>query len=1068
MFVLVAGLAVAVPAAPAVAAATGFATGFETGDPQPTWQDSVESSSGVGGYCCGLTGMESGTRRELAHTGAAALMYSGTDQSATTSYSYNRIFDVDVAVTATTTLSYWLYPQSGGNLDVAVDLVFTDGSHLRDSAAVDQHGVRMHPADQGGGYVLTFDIWNNVTSRIGAVAAGKTVDRILIGYDQPRNTGTFRGYLDDLSIAADGATLADLVDTRRGSNSDSGYSHGNTFPAATVPHGFNFWTPVTQGNSDGWLYQYGSSTVQGFAISHEPSPWIADYAQLQVMPMTGGVKSTPDARKSTFSHADEVARPHYYKTRLNTYGITAEMTPTDHDGVLRFQFPAASDAVILFDTIDSAGGSIAVDRGARTISGYTDHKGQKLYFWATVDTAIADSGTISGQGATSWIRFATTSGQQVTLKMGTSFISVDQAAANLAQEVGGKSFDTVRDEAAATWNAALGRIGIEGATNERLVTFYSNLYRTYMYPNNRSEMVGGVRKYQSPYDQAVHEGQMYVNNGFWDTSRAAWPLYTVLTPTLAGQMLDGFVNAYKEGGWTPRWSGPWNIGAMVGSNQDLAFADAYVKGVRNFDYTAAYASMVKNATVYSDWAPNGRIGNQVSIFKGYVPTDTASESASWTLEDANDDFGIAAMAAALGKNEDAAYFRNQALDYANLFSPSVGFFRGKQSNGSWRTSDADFKPNLWGCEFTEGAPWHYATPAPQDPQGMAGLYGGRAQLAAKIDAVFAAPRDYLPGCYGGVIHEMREAYDANLGQYAHANEPIHHMIYMYDYAGVPAKAQDRVRTVLTTQYDSGAGTGNGYLGDEDNGQMSAWYVFSALGFYPARMGSTDYTIGAPLHPKATIALENGHTFTVSAPGVSDTNRYIQSATLNGTPYTKNYLTHADLLAGGTLEFTMGPRPSSWGTAAADLPPSMTTGTDGPRQLTDRATGGTLTVSGENPPNEGKVSLTDDTSLTKWLTVAGTATLTDRLTGQATVRQYTLTSANDYAERDPKSWTLQGSNDGSSWTTLDTRSNVDFAFRRQTRAFVIPGSPGAYSRYRLQITANHGATMTQLAEWELLG
>ncbi|MDI1462750.1 GH92 family glycosyl hydrolase [Catellatospora sp. KI3] len=1066
---LAVGYAVGVPTA-ASAAATGFSSGFEAGDTQPTWTNTSETSANIGGYCCALTAMESGTRTERGHTGTASLMYSGNDLSTTSSYSYQRIFDVDVSVSPTTTLSYWVFPQSGGHLDVAVDLLFTDGTHLRDSGAVDQHGVRVHPTFQGGGSVLSFDTWNFVTSNIGANVAGKTIDQILIGYDQPLNTGTFRGYFDDIQLAANaGGRLSDYVETRRGTNNQgASYSRGNTFPGATVPHGFNFWTPFTKGNSDNWLYEWADTTVQGFGVSHEPSPWIGDYAQLQVMPMTGAVKSTPDARKSTYSHANEVARAHYYKTQLDTYGITVEMAPTDHAAALRFTFPSAAESVILFDTIDSGTGTLNVDTANRVISGDITHRGQKMYVYATVDKAIATTGTVTGQGVTRWIRFATSAGEKVTLRMATSFMSVAQAQSNLSQEIGAKSFDTVRDEAAALWDSTLGSVALEGATNDQLITFYSNLYRAYMYPNNRSELVGGVRRHHSPYDNVIHDGQMYVNNGFWDTSRAAWPLYTLLTPTRSGEMLDGFVNAYKQSGWTPRWSGPWNVGAMVGSNQDLAFADAYIKGVRNFDYDAAYASAVKNATVYTSANANGRNGIEVSTFKGYVPTDLRGEAASWTLEDAVNDFGIAQLGQALGKTEDAAYFRNRALDYANLWSPSVGFFRGKQTSGAWRTTDANFKPNEWGCDFTEGAPWHYATPAPQDPQGMANLYGGRAQLSAKIDAVFAAPRDYLVGCYGGVIHEMREAYDANLGQYAHANEPIHHMIYMYNYAGTPAKTQNRVRQVLTQLYGPGTATGNGYLGDEDNGQMSAWYVFSALGFYPARMASTDYTIGAPLHPKATITLENGRTFTVNAPGVSDTNRYIQSATLNGAAYTKNFITHADLLAGGTLSFVMGPNPSSWGTGAGDIPASITTGASAPVRMPDRATGGTITVSAENGTGEGRNQLVDDTSLTKWLAFANTATLTYQFSGSAVaVKQYTLTSANDIPGRDPKNWTLQGSNDGVTWTTVDTRTNVDFADRRQTRAFVV-GSPTAYQRYRLQITANHGAAETQLAEWELIG
>ncbi|MFC4043224.1 GH92 family glycosyl hydrolase [Dactylosporangium siamense] len=1054
---------------PAGAAAGDWSTGFETGEPQPTWTNSVENSNGVGGYCCALTGMESIPGTGTAHTGTTALLYSGNDLSATTSFSYNRVFDVDIPVGSASTLSYWVYPQSGGHLDVAVDLMFTDGTNLRDSGAVDQYGVRVHPTFQGNGSTLGFDKWNFVTSNIGAVRAGKTIDRIMVAYDQPLNTGLFRGWFDDIQIKADGGTagrLSDYVDTRRGSNSSFSYSRGNTFPGATVPNGFNFWTPVTNGNNDSWLYEYNATTVQGFAISHEPSPWIGDYAQLQVMPMTGAVKSTPDARKSTFSHANEVAKAHYYKTQLGTYGITTEITPTDHAGVMRFTFPSAAESVILFDTVDSASGSLTVNNANRTIQGSINHRGQTLYISATTDKAIAASGTITGQGATSWVRFATAANEQVTLKIGTSFMSVAQATANLNQEVGTKSFDTVREETANLWDSTLGKVRIEGAGSDSMTTFYSNMYRSFMYPNNRSEIVGGVRKYHSPYDNTVHDGQMYVNNGFWDTSRAVWPLYTLLAPTKTGEMLDGIVNAYKNFGWTPRWTGPGSIDIMVGTNQDLAFADAYMKGVRNFDYQAAYASMVKNASTYSGAGNKGRKGIQTSVFKGYVATDVLGESAAWTLEDATNNFGIAQMGQALGYTEDAAYFRNQALDYTNLFSQSVGFFRGKQSNGSWRTTDANFKPNEWGCEFTEGAPWHYATAAPQDPNGMANLYGGKTQLSAKIDAVLAASRDFLPGCYGGTIHEMSEAYDTNMGQYAHSNEPIHHMLYMYNYAGTPAKTQNQVRRVLTTLYNSGAGTGNGYLGDEDNGEMSAWYVFSAAGFYPARMGSTDYTIGAPLHPKTTLTLENGKTFVVNAPGVSDTNRYIQSATLNGVTYTKNYLTHADLLAGGTLNFVMGPNPSSWGTGASDIPGSLTTGTAAPVQLKDRATGSTVTVTAENGTAEGRAMLVDDTSMTKWLAFANTATITCQLTASATVKQYTLTSADDVPGRDPKNWVVQGSNDGVTWTTVDTRTNIDFVDRRQTRAFVIPNTT-AYGRYRIQVTANHGAAETQLAEFELL-
>ncbi|GAB3661070.1 hypothetical protein GCM10027589_23120 [Actinocorallia lasiicapitis] len=847
-----------------------------------------------------------------------------------------------------------------------------------------------------------------------------------------------------------------LVDTRRGSNSDRDHSRGNTFPATTVPNGFNFWTPITNGNTGGWLYEYADTTVQGFGISHQASPWTGDYAQLQIMPMTGGVKTSPVERASAFSHDGEIARPDYYRTRLDTYGVTAEIAPTDHAGVLRFTFPADPGSVLLFDAIDQADGSIRVDQAARRISGHVDHKGERLYFVATVDKEIA----ASGSGTNAWVSFTTVADEQIVLRTATSFISVDQAAANLAQETDGKDFEQIRREAAARWDALLGRITLGGADHDRLVTFYSCLYRAFLYPSDRSEIVGGVRRYRSPYDGEVHDGQMYVNTGFWDSARAVWPLSTLLAPQKTGEMLDGFLNAARDDGWTPRWSAPGYVDSMVGTHQDTAFADAYLKGVRGFDAAAAYASMVKDATVASGSPVKGRKALEVSAYKRYVPSDVLPESASWTLEDAANDYAVARMAEALGHTDEAAYFRDRSLSYANLFSPGTGFFRGRTKSGAWRVPDGKFAPETWGFEFTEGNAWHYALAAPHDPQGMAALYGGRAGLERKLDSVFGAPREYRKGGYGRVTPEMRGAAELGIGQYAHSNEPLHHLIYMYDYAGAPAKAQDRVRQVLTTLYDSGAGTGNGYPGDEDNGQMSAWYVFSALGFYPARPGGAEYAIGAPLHPRASVSLENGRTFTVEAPGVSDTDRYIQSATLDGVPYTRPYLTHDTLLAGGVLTFQMGPAPSGWGSAPADLPPSITTTDVPPRPLTDLAPA-TVTFRGEKVR-----ALTDDTSLTRWRAPGPTPTVRARLRAKATVRQYTLTSSADDPSGDPASWILQGSRDGRTWTTLDTRTGVTFGDRRQLRPFTV-ADPRPYLHYRLHVTANGGAPRTHLAEWELL-
>lgn len=871
------------------------------------------------------------------------------------------------------------------------------------------------------------------------------------------------------------ALPTDYVNTLRGSNSGGGYSRGNTFPATAAPFGFNFWTPMTDANSTSWIYDYTRSSIQAFTISHMPSPWMGDRQTFQVMPETGSLVVDRASRAAAFSHANEIARAHSYSVKFNN-GIQTEIAPTDHAASWRFTFPSTS-SYLLFDTVDGLNSSITIDRANGVVSGYVDHSSgwgpaPRMYIYAKFSKAIANSANVTGQrAATSWVLFNTSPGEQVTMSIATSFISLAQAQSNLSQEIGTKSFDTVKQQSQDAWNAMLGKIEVEGATEDQKTILYSNLYRTFLYPNSAWENVNGTPSYASPYASGnpVKTGKVYVNNGFWDTYRTTWPLYELLIPTRAGEMLDGFVNGYKDGGWVTRWSAPGYANIMVGTNSDVIFADAYLKGVRNFDYTSAYASMLRNATSYSSNAAQGRKGMDRSIFLGYTPQDTVGESVSWSLEGYLNDFGIAQLAQALGKTDDAQYFFNRSLNYVNLFSSSVGFFRGKNVNGSWRTADSDFKANRWGYEYTEGDAWHYCVLAPQDGQGLANLYSGRSGLANKLDALFAAPRDYDVGSYGGVIHEMAEAYDVNMGQYGHSNQPVHHTIYMYNYAGTPWRTQQRVRDVLNTQYQSGLGTGYGYLGDEDNGEMSAWYVFSAMGFYPVSMGRPEYAVGAPYFPKMTVHLESGQDLIITASGVSDTNRYIQSAALNGVAYTHNYLPHSSLINGATLDFTMGASASTWGSGASDVPTSQTPGSAVAQPLSDvTAVGGVISASGDNASSgEGIAQGFDNNSQTKWLAFQSTPWIAYKLNTAKTVKMYTLTSANDFPGRDPKSWAFQASNDGTTWVTLDTRTAQDFPWRFQTRAFAINNTT-AYQQYRLQVNETHGDTITQLAEIELLG
>jgi predicted alpha-1,2-mannosidase len=873
-------------------------------------------------------------------------------------------------------------------------------------------------------------------------------------------------------VHAASRTLTDYVNALRGSDSSPEFSRGNTFPAVALPFGFNFWTPITESNSSTWLYQYRAQHISGFGVSHEPSPWTQDHGSIQIMPMFGTLRISPDERKTPFRHANETAHAHYYRVALDAEGITVEFSPTNHASKWRFTYEKAGPTYLLFNSIDKVPGTVAIDASARTVQGYVDQNGPRLYFFAHIEKAISSSQVQPGANVTGWVQLNVVANEAVEMSMATSFISVEQARKNLDLEVNNRSFDQIKQSAASEWARVLGKIEVQGATEDQKVTFYSNLYRAFLYPNSMWESVDGKPKHFSPYSNRLADGKIYVNNGFWDTYRAVWPLFSLLSPSKAAEMLEGFVTAFRDGGWVPRWSGPGYLDCMVGSSSDIVFADSYARGVTGFDIRTAYASMLKNALTYSAEPSKGRKGNDRSIFKGYVAVDLVAESTAWTLEDVINDFGIAQIAKALGDTTHYEYFLNRSMRYVTQFSTSAGFFRGKRNNGRWRSPDAEFYPSEWGGEFSEGNAWHYAAAATSDPQGMANLMGGRSRLAEKLDSVFNAPSAFKVGSYGGVIHEMTEAQQTNLGQYAHPNEPIHSMIYMYNYANRPAAAQWRARQVLAQLYESGRGTGRGYLGDEDNGQMSAWYLFSALGFYPASPGHAEYALGSPLFKRAVIHLENGKRFTVSAPENSYKNLFIQSAKLNGVPHTKNYLTHAAIMAGGVLDLTMGPIPSQWGTHANDVPTSITPGSSSrvPHFREDRAVGGKVTASSENlRAHAGKAAAFDDDSLTRWYAPEPAPSIQYSFGSgkRHAVSLYTLTSAADTPEFDPRDWQLQASNDCTHWQTIDQRSNQQFAWRRQTRVFSAENHM-PFACYRLKIEANHGGKATQLSEIELIG
>ncbi|MFC0506557.1 GH92 family glycosyl hydrolase [Micromonospora costi] len=1032
-------------------------------------------------------------------TGLASLRYSGGAEAAGRSYATNRLFDVDIPVGPKTRLSYKIFPEFTGkdtrypSTYAAVDLHFTDGTYLSRLSPLDQHGYPLTAAGQGAAKVLYADQWNAVQSDIGAVAEGKTIDRILLSYDDPAATAEthFQGWLDDVTVTGtttpiDGSHLTNFVDTRRGTNASGAFSRGNNLPISAVPNGFNFFTPVTNATSDSWEYDYqrfnnaaNLPTLQGLAISHEPSPWMGDRNQMSVMPVLAGGSLTgaPSTRAVAFSHDDEIARPDFYQVTLQN-GLVAQMSPTDHGGIMTFTFPSgqATGSLVFYNgtfTIGTDGTFTGwVDNGSGFSAGRS-----RMFVSGAFDRAPTTS---SAAAAT----FDTSAERQVTLRLATSFLSVDQAKKNLDLEVTGRGFDQIRAAATAAWQDRLGRIEVRDATETQLVTLYSNLYRLNLYPNSQSENTGTAAaprwQYASPVSAptgtstATHtgakivDGQIYVNNGFWDTYRTVWPAYSLLYPDVAARIADGFVQQYRDGGWVARWSSPGYADLMTGTSANVALAEAYLNGVALPDPLAAYDSAVKDATVASGRGEVGRKGIETSLFLGYTPTSTG-ESVSWALEGFINDYGIGNMAAALAKDnatpkadrdrlrEESEYFLQRARNYVNLFDEDQGFFQGRDSHGTFRTGD----PRDWGGVYTETNGWNFAFTTPHDGQGLANLYGGQKALQQKLDEFFATPENAdRPGGYGTTIHEMLEAQAVRLGQLGMSNQPSHHIPYMYAYAGAPAKTQAIVREILQRLY-VGSEIGQGYLGDEDNGEMSAWYVLSSLGLYPLQVGSSNWTIGSPQFTRMTVHRQGGD-IVVNAPGNSTSNVYVQGVTVNGKKQRGVSIDSSVLAHGGTIDIQMGPRPSSWGTGRNDAPPSLTKGNAAPKPLQDTTGPGLGTASASGGQDASK--LFDDSSTTQLTFTSATPQVTWTSRVGQTPMYYTLTSG--AAAGDPADWRLQGSNDGVTWTTLDTRKGEEFTWRNQTRPFKV-SHPGRFAQFRLVVTKTAGAAQANLAEIELL-
>ncbi|WP_320112233.1 GH92 family glycosyl hydrolase [Draconibacterium orientale] len=732
--------------------------------------------------------------------------------------------------------------------------------------------------------------------------------------------------------------LVELVNPLMGTDSEFKLSNGNTYPAIARPWGMNFWTPQTGRMGDGWGYTYDSYKIQGFKQTHQPSPWINDYAAFSLMPVTGELKFKGAERASWFSHKAEVAQPHYYKVYLADYDVTTEFTPTDRAVSFRFTFPENDNSYILLDAFDG-GSMVKIIPEERKIIGYcqNNHGGVpanfKNYFVAVFDkdfevvktwkdenlqeSAEAQSFHVGGI-----VGFKTQKGEEVNVKLASSFISAEQAELNLSREIGDKSFETIKAEGEQIWEKELGRIKVEGGSEAEQKTFYSCLYRTLLFPRKFYEFDADNNiVHYSPYNGEVLPGYMFTDNGFWDTFRAVFPFFTLMHPDLNSQIMEGLVNTYKESGWLPEWASPGHRGCMIGSNSASLIADSYLKGIRGYDIETLYEAMVKNTKGHMESVESvGRFGAEYYNKLGYVPYNVGiNENTARTLEYAYADYCIWKLAQELGKpQEEIDLYKQRARNFHNVYDAESKLMRGKNEDGTFQSP---FSPYKWGDAFTEGNSWHYTWSVFQDIEGLKQLMGGNDDFVAMLDSVFVVPPIFDDSYYGGTIHEIREMQIAGMGNYAHGNQPIQHMIYLYNYSDQPWKTQAHVREVLTKLYSYQA---DGYCGDEDNGQTSAWYVFSSMGFYPVCPGTDEYVLGSPLFNKITLTLENGNEFVIDATNNSKDNVYVNDVVLNGESYNKNFLKHAAIQNGGELVFDMASQPNKTrGTETSSFPYSMT-------------------------------------------------------------------------------------------------------------------------------------------------
>ena len=727
----------------------------------------------------------------------------------------------------------------------------------------------------------------------------------------------------------------DYVSTLVGTQSKFELSTGNTYPATALPWGMNFWTPQTGKMGDGWAYTYNADKIRGFKQTHQPSPWMNDYGQFAIMPITGGLVFDQDQRASWFSHKAEVAKPYYYKVYLADHDVTTELAPTERAVMFRFTYPKTKNAYVVIDAFDK-GSYVKIIPEENKIIGYsTKNSGGvpenfKNYFVIQFDkpftftsgvkenNILPNETEVQGNHTGAIIGFATQKGEIVHARVASSFISYEQAELNL-KELGKDSFDQLVTKGKDTWNREMSKVDVEDDNIDNLRTFYSCLYRSMLFPRSFYEIdAKGQVVHYSPYNGKVLPGYMFTDTGFWDTFRCLFPFLNLMYPSMNQKMQEGLVNAYLESGFLPEWASPGHRDCMVGNNSASVVADAYIKGLRGYDIETLWEALKHDANAHLRGTASGRLAYDAYNKLGYVPNNIGTgQNVARTLEYAYNDWTIYTLGKKLGKPaSEIDIFKQRALNYKNVYHPERKLMVGKDDKGVFNPK---FDAVDWSGEFCEGNSWHWSFCVFHDPQGLIDLMGGKKEFNNMMDSVFV-----IPGKQGmesrGMIHEMREMQVMNMGQYAHGNQPIQHMVYLYNYSGEPWKAQHWVREIMDKLYTAGP---DGYCGDEDNGQTSAWYVFSALGFYPVCPGTDQYILGTPLFKSAKLHLENGKTVTIKANNNNTDNRYVKDMKVNGKAFTRNYLTHDQLLKGANIQYQMSPTPNKQrGTTEKDIPYSL--------------------------------------------------------------------------------------------------------------------------------------------------